>query len=317
MSNSSDNHTVADARPGNWVDRHAPPALRPYAQLARFDRPIGWWLLMWPCWWSAALVAGATGAPWPNPWHLALFMIGSIVMRGAGCTWNDITDRDIDAKVERTRSRPIPAGRVGVRQAVAFMVFLGLVGLLVLVQFNAFTIVLGIASLLVVVVYPFMKRLTGHPQIVLGLAFSWGALVGWSATTGSLEVAPLVFFIGCVFWVVGYDTIYAHQDREDDALIGLGSTALTYGEKTKPFLAGCFMATLLLFVIAFVAAGAGLIAFVGLAGFALQLAWQVTRLDINDGALCLRIFKSNSKAGWILFVGLTADTLLRSAIQTF
>ncbi|ODN71615.1 4-hydroxybenzoate octaprenyltransferase [Methylobrevis pamukkalensis] len=310
-SPSPDTATVADARPGNWVDRFVPMRLRPYAQLARLDRPIGWWLLMWPCWWSAALVAGAVGRPWPDVWHLLLFFVGSVVMRGAGCTWNDITDRDIDAKVERTRSRPIPAGRVSAKAAAVFMALLGLVGLAVLLQFNRFTIGLGLASLLIVLVYPFMKRVTGHPQVVLGLAFSWGALVAWSAVVGWLEMAPILLYFGCVAWVVGYDTIYAHQDREDDAMIGLGSTALTYGSQTRPFLAGCYLVTVMLFGIALFSAGAGVLAWLGLAAFAAQLASQVIRLDIDDGALCLALFKSNSGAGWLFFAGLTADTLLR------
>ncbi len=315
MSTAPHASTVADARPGNWVDRYLPPRARPYAQLARLDRPIGWWLLMWPCWWSAALVADATKMALPNLWHLALFFVGSVVMRGAGCTWNDIADRDIDAKVARTRSRPIPAGRVTARAAAVFMGLQGLVGLAVLLQFDPFTIVLGFASLVVVVVYPFMKRLTGHPQVVLGLAFSWGALVGWSAVRGELDVAPFLLYFGCVAWVVGYDTIYAHQDREDDAMIGLGSTALTYGEATRPFLAGCYLLTGLLFATAFAAAKVGVVGWLGLLAFAVHLAWQVRRLDIDDGALCLKLFKSNAPAGWILFAGLLLDAALRHGLM--
>src|SRR6476619_2440969 len=212
---------VADAT-GNWVDTRAPDWLKPYLRLTRLDRPIGWWLLLLPCWWSSALAAVADGAWGPSPWHILLFLIGAIVMRGAGCTWNDLVDRDIDGRVERTRSRPIPSGQVSVRAAVVFLVLQALIGLLVLIQFNRFAIGVGIASLGVVAIYPFMKRFTYWPQIFLGLAFSWGALMGWTAAFGRLDWPALVLYAGSICWVIGYDTIYAHQDREDDALIGIG-----------------------------------------------------------------------------------------------
>lgn len=305
--------TVADAPPGNLVDRLAPAWFRPYAHLARLDRPIGWWLLLWPCWWSLALAAGAAGRPVPDPWHLVLFLVGAVVMRGAGCTYNDILDRDIDGKVERTRGRPIPSGRVTVGRALAFMVLQGLAGFLVLVQFNLFTVVLGIASLAVVAVYPLMKRVTGYPQVVLGLAFSWGALMGWAATFGGLSAAPLLLYAGAVAWVVGYDTIYAHQDREDDAMIGLGSTAITFGARSGAALALLYAAAALLMMGGLAAAGAGLVAFAGIAGFALHLGWQVARFDMTDGARCLGLFRSNREAGLILFAGLVGDALLRAA----
>src|SRR5882757_9646670 len=216
---------VADAT-GNWVDRSAPQWARPYLRLTRLDRPIGWWLLLLPCWWSAALAADASGAWGPDPWHIVLLLIGAIVMRGAGCTWNDLVDRDIDGKVERTRSRPIPSGQVTVLQAAVFLMVQALVGLIVLVQFNSFAIATGIASLAIVVVYPFMKRVTYWPQAGLGLAFSWGALMGWAAAFGRLDPPAYLLYAGAIAWVIGYDTIYAHQDREDDALIGIKSTAL-------------------------------------------------------------------------------------------
>src|SRR5205807_1613061 len=219
---------VADST-GNWVDRHAPLWARPYLRLARADRPIGSWLLLLPCWWSAALAADHTGAL-PNIWHLVLFAIGTVAMRGAGCTWNDLVDRDLDALVERTRSRPIPAGDVSVNAARGFLLLQALVGLAVLLQFNAFTIALGISSLAVVAVYPLLKRITHWPQIGLGLAFSWGALMGWAAVFGRLDGPALLLYAGSIAWVTGYDTIYAHQDREDDALIGIKSTALLFGE---------------------------------------------------------------------------------------
>lgn len=304
--------TIPDAPRGNWVDTYAPAALRPYAHLARLDRPIGWWLLLWPCWWSLALATGAAGEVVPNLWHAALFLVGAVVMRGAGCTYNDILDRDIDAKVGRTLMRPIPSGRVTVEGALGFMVLQALIGFLVLIQFDLFSIGLGIASLGVVAVYPLMKRVTGYPQVVLGLAFSWGALMGWSVTFHSLALPAVLLYLACVAWTVGYDTIYAHQDREDDAMLGLGSTARTFGKETPAFLMVCYGATVLLMLAALVAAGAGIFAFIGVFGLGAHLAWQVARFDMNDGALCLSLFKSNREAGWLLFVGLIADAALRS-----
>src|ERR1700679_3915476 len=208
---------VADAT-GNWVDTLAPPWSRPYLRLARFDRPIGSWLLLLPCWWSAALASALAHDAGRLPIIIALFLAGAFAMRGAGCTWNDITDRDLDAKVERTRSRPIPAGQVSVRQALAFLAAQALIGLAVLLQFNRFAVVTGIASLVIVVVYPFMKRITWWPQVVLGLAFSWGALMGFAVVLGRIDATALVLYAGAIAWVIGYDTIYAHQDAEDDAL---------------------------------------------------------------------------------------------------
>ena len=301
---------VADST-GNWVDRHAPATVRPYLRLARADRPIGSWLLLLPCWWSAALAAVAAGVAAPNPWHLVLFAIGTVVMRGAGCTWNDIVDRDIDARVERTRSRPLPSGQVSLAAAIAFLALQTLVGLAVLLQFNRFAIATGIASLGIVAVYPFMKRVTWWPQIVLGLAFSWGALMGWAAAFGRLDWQAVVLYAGSIAWVIGYDTIYAHQDREDDALLGLKSTARLFGERTKPMLAAFFAAAVVLIGIAGFGAGARVVFALGLMAFAAHLAWQVRRLDIGDPALCLKLFKSNRDAGLILFAGLVLDAALR------
>lgn len=300
---------VADST-GNWVDRYAPAALQPYLRLARADRPIGSWLLLLPCWWSAALAAVAASAAGPNPWHLLLFAVGTVAMRGAGCTWNDIVDRDIDARVERTRSRPLPSGQVSLRAAVAFLVLQALVGLAVLLQFNRFAIVTGIASLAIVAIYPFMKRITWWPQIVLGLAFSWGALMGWAAAFARLDWQAVVLYAGSISWVIGYDTIYAHQDREDDALAGLKSTALLFGERTKPMLAAFFALAVALIGIAGFGAGAGVVFALGLAAFAAHLGWQVRRLDIGDPALCLRLFQSNRDAGLILFAGLVLAAAL-------
>jgi 4-hydroxybenzoate polyprenyltransferase len=290
---------VADAT-GNWVDGLAPAVTRPYLRLARLDRPIGSWLLLMPCWWSAGL-AGMQADRLPSLWHIVLFFIGAFAMRGAGCTWNDLVDRELDTKVERTRSRPIPSKQVTVAQATVFMLTQALVGLLVLLQFNRFTVVTGLASLLVVAIYPFMKRITYWPQIVLGLAFSWGALMGWPAAFGRLDWQPLVLYAGSISWVIGYDTIYAHQDREDDLTIGIKSTALLFGERTQPILAGFYAGAVLLIGAAGLMAGGGLIFLLGLIGFAVHLAWQVMRLDINDSAHCLMLFKSNRDAGLILF----------------
>ena len=225
---------VADAT-GNWVDGSAPAVTRPYLRLARLDRPIGSWLLLMPCWWSVGL-AGMASGHLPSLTHVVLFFIGAFAMRGAGCTWNDLVDRDLDGKVERTRSRPIPSGQVTARQAAVFMAAQALVGLAVLLQFNGFTILTGLASLGVVAIYPFMKRITYWPQIFLGLAFSWGALMGWPAAFGRLDGPALVLYAGSIAWVIGYDTIYAHQDREDDMMIGIKSTALLFGDHTQRML---------------------------------------------------------------------------------
>ncbi|HEY9359965.1 MAG TPA: 4-hydroxybenzoate octaprenyltransferase [Xanthobacteraceae bacterium] len=303
---------VADST-GNWVDRLAPAWTRPYLRLARLDRPIGSWLLLLPCWWSVGLAAvGAREGV--NFWHLVLFFVGAFAMRGAGCTWNDIVDRDLDARVERTRSRPIPSGQVTVATAAAFLALQAMIGLAVLLQFNRFTIYVGLASLGVVAVYPFMKRITYWPQIVLGLAFSWGALMGWPATFAQLDPPAFLLYAGAISWVIGYDTIYAHQDREDDALIGIKSTALLFRERTKPMLALFYALAVALIALAGFSAGAGLIFALGLLAFALHLAWQIARLDVDDPINCLAVFKSNRDAGLILFAGLVLDAAAAHAI---
>jgi 4-hydroxybenzoate polyprenyltransferase len=303
---------VADST-GNWVDHLAPSWTRPYLRLARADRPIGAWLLLIPCWWSAALAAVYAGQL-PNLLHLVLFAVGAIAMRGAGCTWNDLVDRDIDALVERTRSRPIPSGQVSVRAAAVFLIVQALVGFAVLLTFNAFAIAVGVASLGIIAAYPFMKRITWWPQITLGLAFSWGALMGWAGTFGRLDMPALLLYAGSIAWVIGYDTIYAHQDRDDDALIGVKSTALLFGENTKPMLSAFYALAMVLIGAACWTAGAGALTFVGLALFAAHLAWQVVRLDVNDPVLCLVLFKSNRDAGLILFAGLVLDSVVRAGL---
>jgi 4-hydroxybenzoate polyprenyltransferase len=300
---------VADST-GNWVDRYAPAWTRPYLRLARLDRPIGSWLLLLPCWWSVGLAAVHAGAP-IDLWQTLLFFIGAFAMRGAGCTWNDIVDRDLDGRVERTRSRPIPSGQVSLRGAATFLLVQALVGLAVLLRFNRFTVWVGLASLVVVAIYPFMKRITYWPQIVLGLAFSWGALMGWPARFGRLDPPALLLYAGAISWVIGYDTIYAHQDREDDALIGIKSTALLFGARTKPMLAAFFALAVVLIGAAGWSAGAGIVFVLGLVAFASHLAWQVARLDIDDPALCLALFRSNRDAGLILFAALVLDAALK------
>jgi 4-hydroxybenzoate polyprenyltransferase len=303
---------VADAT-GNWVDSRAPRWSRPYLRLARLDRPIGSWLLLLPCWWSAALAASVARDLSQLPLDIALFFLGAFAMRGAGCTWNDITDRDLDAKVERTRSRPIPAGQVSVKQALVFLVAQALVGLTVLLQFNRFAVATGIASLLIVVIYPFMKRITWWPQVVLGLAFSWGALMGFAVRLGRIDATALVLYAGSIAWVIGYDTIYAHQDAEDDALIGVKSTARLFGERTHQALVVFYGLAVLLIGVALVLAGSGFVAWIGLAAFAAHLVWQIRRLRIGDAALCLRVFKSNRDAGLLLFAALLVDALMRAS----
>ncbi|MHA6644155.1 4-hydroxybenzoate octaprenyltransferase [Mesorhizobium sp. A623] len=302
---------VADAPSGHWVYRALPRALWPYAQLARWDRPIGWQLLLWPCWWSAALAASAYARPGdslasllPQPFTLILFLLGAIAMRGAGCTYNDIVDVDIDAQVERTRSRPLPSGQVSRRQAWIFLIVQALVGLVVLFQLSEFAIPLGISSLAIVALYPFAKRFTNWPQLVLGLAFSWGALMGWANEFGDIDGPAVMLYIGSILWVIGYDTIYAHQDKEDDAIVGVRSTARLFGDNTKSWLAGLYGGALMCFAVAFAAAQAPVVALAGLLAAAAHMTRQITVLDIDDPDQCLKLFKSNSQVGWLIFLGL-------------
>lgn len=302
---------VADAPSDNWVYRILPRAAWPYAQLARWDRPIGWQLLMWPCFWSSALAANVLqGAGRLSvslfAFHLMLFFIGSVAMRGAGCTYNDLVDHEIDMAVARTRSRPLPSGRVSRLQAKLFMATQALTGLFVLLCFNGFAIGLGVLSLAIVAIYPFAKRFTDWPQFFLGLAFSWGGLMGWAGLFGSLSPPALLLYAAAVAWTIGYDTIYAHQDKEDDALIGVRSTARLFGENTRAWLVGLYGLTLLLLAAAFFSAGAGFLAFVGLLVAGGMLAYQIAVLDIDDAAQCLALFKSNSRVGAIIFIGLLA-----------
>ncbi len=285
----------------SWVDALLPVPARPYARLMRLDRPIGAWLLLLPCWWSVTLASIGT----PDLRLIGLFLIGAFVMRGAGCTYNDIVDRDIDAKVERTSTRPLPSGQITPKAAAVFLAGQLAVGLIVLLQFNLFTIGLGIASLALVVTYPFMKRITYWPQAWLGLTFNWGALMGWAAVYGHVHATALILYAAGFFWTLGYDTIYAHQDKEDDVLAGVKSAALALGSYTKPFVAGVYTlsialiaaATLIPFPFSVPAA-----ALLGVA--ALHLAWQVITLDINDHANCLQRFRSNRNFGLLVMLAL-------------
>ncbi len=251
------------------------------------------------------------GGTWPNLLTLVLFLIGAIAMRGAGSTWNDITDRDLDAKVARTRARPIPSGQVSTKQALLFLVLQSLVGLAVLLSFNGFAILAGFASLAPVVIYPFMKRFTNHPQIVLGLAFAWGALMGFATELGHWPLAAYALYAGAILWVIGYDTIYALQDIEDDAIVGIGSTARAYGENVRAFIAAMYGATLLLLGLSLKLAGAGVLGWLGLLAFAGHLGWQVVVLRREDAQQALKLFRSNRDAGLLLFAGLALDAVIR------
>ncbi len=295
----------------SWADRMLPLSARPYARLMRLDRPIGTWLLLFPGWWSVALAFDTLRWRWDSLgwflWLMALFGVGALLMRGAGCTWNDIIDRDFDARVERTRSRPIPSGQISVRQALLFMALQMSIALAILLQFNRFAVGVGAFSLVVVFIYPLMKRWTYWPQIVLGMAFNWGALLGWAAVRGDLDWTPVFLYVAGIFWTLGYDTIYAHQDKEDDILIGIKSTALKLRDRTRPLLWGFYTLALTLIAAAGWSDGLGLFFWIGLGLGALQLAWQVGRVNIDDPADCLRKFKSNRVFGWCLLLGLLTE----------
>jgi len=304
--NTSDGR-VADATKMNWVDRFAPSPTRPYLRLSRADRPAGTWLLLIPCYWGLALSIGAAGAGWAlyDLWIALGCTAGAFLMRGAGCTWNDFTDRHIDAQVARTRSRPLPSGQATPRAALIWMVVQIALAALILLQFNTFTIWLGIVALIPVVIYPYAKRFTWWPQVFLGVAFNWGALVGWSAHTGSLSLAPVLLYLSGMAWTLFYDTIYAHQDKEDDALIGVKSTARLFGAATMRWLFVFQVISVLLMALAVIAAlgtASSVILLLGLAapwGFGLHMFWQMRRLNIDDPENCLHVFRSNRDAGLI------------------
>ena len=307
MTEANTQGQVADAVAGNWVDRYAPVWTRPYLRLSRADRPIGTWLLLIPCWWglgAAALMENAFTLH--HLWIAVGCALGAWLMRGAGCTWNDITDRDFDGAVERTRSRPIPSGQVTVRNAVIWMVLQSLVAFCILLTFNWTAIALGVASLAIVCIYPFAKRFTWWPQVFLGLAFNWGALLAWTAATGSLAWPAVLLYASGIAWTLFYDTIYAHQDKEDDALIGVHSTARLFGEDTARWLKWFLVASVTLFAAGLILALAPAanplqltLAVCGVWAFGWHLAWQLRRLDIDDAERCLTLFRSNRDAGLI------------------
>lgn len=299
--------TVADAQRDNWLDRYAPDPIKPYGRLARWDRPIGFWLLFWPCAWGLGLAA-ISQPELGFDWLAAVLMfVGAVLMRGAGCTFNDIVDRDIDMAVARTRSRPIPSGQVTSREALYFLIAQALLASAILFQFNRFTVWSGVASLLLVAIYPFMKRITWWPQAFLGLAFSYGALVGWSSQTGGLAAAPLVLYAGTILWVIGYDTIYALQDAEDDALVGVKSTARLFGRNVR-VIVGVFYATAyLLWSAAAMLAGAGWLFAAFALGAAALMGWQLWTLDADEPDNALIRFRSNHYVGLVLTLAFLAD----------
>jgi len=309
---------VSDAVKGNWVDRWAPKGLRPYLRLSRADRPIGTWLLLLPCWWGILLASVRNGSfGMTEAWLMLGCSAGAWLMRGAGCTWNDITDRKFDAQVERTRSRPIPSGQVSVKGAATWMVLQSLVAFGILLTFNTTAVILGMASLLLVAVYPFAKRFTWWPQAFLGLAFNWGAVLGWAAVRGSLEWPAIALYLSGIFWTLFYDTIYAHQDKEDDALIGVKSTARLFGENTHRWLTWFMILSVLLMTTAVIGTVINqkdvLVLVVGIGApwaFGWHLAWQNRRLDVDNPEVCLRLFRANRDAGVIPALFLAGILLL-------
>ena len=296
------NQAPADAVHANWVT-HMPPPLRPWLQLMRLDRPVGTWLLLWPCIFGLLLGAAAEERrflEWRDYYYVILFAVGALVMRGAGCAFNDIIDRDIDAQVARTRGRPIPSGAITPKQARMLLAGLCLVGLIILLQFNWFAVALGAASLLLVAAYPFMKRITWWPQAWLGLTFNWGALLGFAAQTGRLDVGVAMLYAGLVFWTLGYDTIYAHQDKDDDELIGVKSTARLFGADSRKWILRFYAIAFTLILAAGFTEHAGWpFAFVMLAAGA-HMLWQVRQLNINNPESCLAVFRSNRDTGALI-----------------
>ncbi|RLK02789.1 4-hydroxybenzoate octaprenyltransferase [Ruegeria conchae] len=309
---------VADAATGNWVDTYAPTFARPYLRLSRADRPIGTWLLLIPCWWGLALAILSDGQPrWEDLWIAIGCAIGAFLMRGAGCTWNDITDREFDGKVERTRSRPIPSGQVSVRQAVFWMVLQCLLALAILLTFNQAAIAMGVLSLLPVTIYPFAKRFTWWPQIFLGLAFNWGALLAWAAHTGTVGRPAIMLYLSGIAWTLFYDTIYAHQDAEDDELIGIKSTARLFGTDTARWLKYFLIGTVSLMGLAIIDAAlpeasvlALVVALSGPWAMGWHLAWQLRGLDTEDNAKLLQLFRANRDTGLIPLIFLCVALLL-------
>lgn len=309
MPDTHDDGRVADATDTNWVDRFCPVWSRPYLRLSRADRPAGTWLLLIPCWWGIALAVAARAEGWQglDIWLIIACAMGAFLMRGAGCTWNDISDRKIDAQVARTRSRPIPSGQVTPKQAAIWMILQALLAFLILLTFNRLAITLGIISLLPVAIYPFAKRFTWWPQVFLGIAFNWGAILGWAAASGTLSTAPFLLYFAGIIWTLFYDTIYAHQDKEDDALIGVKSTARLFANATHQWLFWFLVLSVLLLTVAVIFALSGneqplslIIALLGVWGLGWHLNWQLRKLDIDNTQICLELFRANRDAGLIL-----------------
>ncbi len=309
QANEQDTEQASDIPVGGWVDR-MPGWSRPYIRLARYDRPIGMWLLLFPCWWSIGMALALPGGDWRDAWLFAAFGLGALTMRGAGCTYNDIMDRDFDAQVARTANRPLPAGEVTVKQAVAFLVLQLFVGLGILLTLNRYAIAVGAASLVLVFTYPLMKRITFWPQFVLGLAFNWGALLGWAAVRGELAAPALLLYAGGIFWTLGYDTIYAHQDRRDDVGAGVKSSARALGLGSKPWLYAFYVIAAAFFAGAGIAGGFGFPYFIGLALGTAQLIWQVADVDIDNPKDCLAKFRSNRLFSWLFLGGILTTVLL-------
>ncbi|WP_334194221.1 4-hydroxybenzoate octaprenyltransferase [Pararhodobacter sp.] len=316
---SAEDRAIQDRVADSWVDTKAPDDLKPYLRLSRADRPIGTWLLLLPCWWGVLLAALA----YPETrglgtlWLMIAMALGAFLMRGAGCTWNDITDRDIDDKVERTRNRPLASGAVTVREALIWMAIQMVASFLLLLTFNGAAIFLGVLALLPVAIYPFAKRFTWWPQAFLGLAFNWGALLGWTAQAGHLDWPAVVLYVAGIAWTLFYDTIYAHQDREDDALIGVKSTARLFGENTENWLRGFLVASVVLMSLAIIYALAPLaqplllsLTLAGAWAFGAHLNWQLRRLNIHDSGVLLGLFRSNRDAGLIVVLILAAALLV-------
>jgi 4-hydroxybenzoate polyprenyltransferase len=304
----SQHHNASDIPRGNWIDRLTPRPAHPYLRLARLDRPIGTWLLLLPGWWALALAPPNGG--WPDPWMFTLFGIGAILMRGGGCVINDLFDRDFDARVARTADRPIASGAISIPRALLFLAALFGVSLLILLQFNIFAIAVGAASLLLVVPYPLMKRITWWPQAWLGLTFNWGALLGWAAVRGDIATPALVLYAAGFFWTLGYDTIYAHQDKEDDALVGIKSTARLFGDRSRPWIGGFYAVCLALLALTGWLAGLSWPFYAGLALAAIHAVWQTASADFDDPKNCLIRFKSNRDFGLIVLAAIIAGQLL-------
>lgn len=302
---------ASDIPSDSWVDRWAPRPSQPYLRLMRLDRPIGTWLLLFPCWWSLALVQAGAGLDWRGAlWFGLLFGVGAVVMRGAGCTINDLWDRRIDRQVARTRTRPIASGQVSIPAAFAFLAAQMALGLAILVQFNLPTILWGAASLLLVVTYPLAKRVTYWPQAVLGLTFNWGALVGWTAVAGEIAAPALILYVAGFFWTLGYDTIYAHQDKRDDVQVGVKSTALRLGDASRVWVAGFFAVSWGLLAVAGLAAGLRAeVLLPALLPAAAHAVWQVRGWRLDDPADCLRRFKANRDYGALVLAGLIVALL--------